>query len=295
MCLSSPTSEFAVGSRSFTFGPPRVMGIVNVTPDSFSGDGVGGDRAKAIRTGENMIAAGADLVDVGGESTRPGAESVDADDEISRTVEIVRALAEKFPGQISIDTMKAEVAEEALTAGATVVNDVNGLRCEAMAEVIAEHDASVIIMHMLGNPRTMQKAPEYSDVIVDISEFLSRQISVAEEAGIRPNRIAVDPGIGFGKTADHNIEILARLKELRSLGKAIVIGVSRKSFIGSITGEPVGRRLGGSIAAAILATMNGANIVRVHDVPETVQALKVAWEVKFQTTTPEKPSGPVAI
>lgn len=277
--MSTSTSVLRVGSRTIRFGPPMVMGIVNATTDSFSGDGLGEDTRRAVKTGLDMFAAGAEFVDIGGESTRPGADTVPTDEEIRRTTEIVRRLAGRHPGRVSIDTMKAEVAREALEAGASVVNDVNGLRGEGMAEVIAEHDASVIIMHMQGTPRTMQKSPTYGDVVADISAFLGDRIAVAEKAGISADKIMIDPGIGFGKNLDHNLEILTRLRELRSLGKAIAIGVSRKSFIGRITGNPIDDRRGGSLAAAVLAVANGANVIRAHDVAETAQALQVAWPI----------------
>ncbi len=277
--MSTSASALRVGSRTFRFGPPVVMGVINATTDSFSGDGLGEDTGRAVKTGLRMFAAGAVFVDIGGESTRPGADTVPTDEEIRRTIGIVRELARRHPGRVSIDTMKAEVAREALEAGAAVVNDVNGLRGEGMAEVIAEHDASVIIMHMQGTPRTMQKSPKYGDVMADISAFLGDRIAAAEKAGIRANKIMIDPGIGFGKSLDHNLEILTRLRELRSLGKAIAIGVSRKSFIGKITGSSVDDRLGGSLATAVLAAANGANVIRAHDVPETAQALRVAWHI----------------
>lgn len=277
--MNIPASVLRVGSRIIRFGPPMVMGVINATTDSFSGDGLSGGTRRAVKRGLDMFAAGAEFVDIGGESTRPGADTVPTDEEIRRTTEIVRRLAERYPGRVSIDTMKAEVAGEALEAGASVVNDVNGLRGHGMAEVIAEHDASVIIMHMQGTPKTMQKSPKYEDVVADISAFLEDRIAVAEKAGIRADRIMVDPGIGFGKNLNHNLEILTRLRELRSLGKAIAIGVSRKSFIGKITDRPVDDRLGGSLAAAVLAAANGANVIRVHDVPETAQALQVAWQI----------------
>ena len=278
--MEDSASVLDVGSRTFNFGPPVVMGIVNTTPDSFSGDGVAGRRSVAVRKGLDMIRSGAAFVDVGGESTRPGAAPVSVDEELVRTVEVVRALADEHPGRVSIDTMKADVAEAALKAGASMINDVNALRGPRMAEVAAQHDAAVIIMHMLGTPRTMQEAPRYKDVVEEITAFLEARISVAEEAGIRQNRIMVDPGIGFGKTVRHNLEILARLRELRRLGKPIVVGASRKSFIGKLTGEETpGARLPGSLAAAVIAASNGANVLRVHDVRETCQALSVCWEV----------------
>lgn len=277
--MSESTSVLVVGSKTFKFGPPLVMGILNVTTDSFSGDGVGDDRRRAVQRGLEMFTSGAAFVDVGGESTRPGASPVSAEEELRRTTTVIRDLASKHPGRISIDTMKAEVAEAALKAGASIVNDVNGLRGTRMAEVVAEQDASVVIMHMLGTPRTMQRAPRYRDVVVEISTFLEERISVAEKAGVRPNRIMIDPGIGFGKTVRHNLEILARLKEFTSLGKTIAIGASRKSFIGKVTGGSAEGRLPGSLAAAIVAASNGANVLRVHDVGETCQALKVHREI----------------
>ncbi|MDH3365041.1 MAG: dihydropteroate synthase [Thermoplasmata archaeon] len=255
------------------------MGIVNVTPDSFSGDGLYQDEATAVRNGIQMFEAGAEFVDIGGESTRPYADPVPESEELSRVLGVVTKLSAIHPGKVSIDTMKPTVADAALRAGATIVNDVSGLRSSEMRTIVAEHGASVIIMHMLGEPRTMQDSPIYEDVVVDIIEHLKVRIEDAEKDGIDPKRIMVDPGIGFGKTVDHNIEILARLGEMKSLGKPVVVGVSRKSFIGSITGRSVEDRLGGSIAAAMVAASNGADIVRAHDVPETVQALRVAWRI----------------
>lgn len=256
------------------------MGIVNVTPDSFSGDGVHMNEAAAVQKGISMIEAGAEFVDIGGESTRPYAEPVPENEELSRVVGVVSKLSSAYPGKVSIDTMKPAVAEAALRAGATIVNDVSGLRSPEMRAVVAEHGASVIIMHMLGEPRTMQDSPVYDDVVVEIIAYLQKMSEAAENDGIEPKHIMVDPGIGFGKTVEQNMEILARLGELRSVGKPIVVGASRKSFIGKITGKPAEGRLGGSIAAAVVAALNGADIVRVHDVPETVQALNVAMHAR---------------
>jgi dihydropteroate synthase len=265
-----------LGSCVLKFNEPRVMGIVNNTSDSFSGDGVGGDVEKAVLRGLSMFESGASMVDVGGESTRPGAKPVGPDLEMERTVPVVERLSKVHPGRVSIDTMKPEVAEGALYAGATLVNDVSGLRNKRMIEVVAEHDAGVIVMHMLGEPRTMQAEPRYKDVVGDILEFLEDRVAAAEKAGVSPGKIMVDPGIGFGKTLDHNLEILGRLSEFRALGKPIVIGVSRKAFIGKLSGQPPENRLVGSIAAAMMAVREGADMVRVHDVPETVQALRVS-------------------
>lgn len=273
------TRHVTVGTFRLRLDVPRVIGIVNATTDSFSGDGLADDLDGAIAAGRAMFEAGADLVDVGGESSRPGAEPVPVDVETGRTIPIVEALSAFRPGRISIDTCKPEVAEAALHAGASIINDVTGLRQGRMAEVAAEHGAAVIIMHMKGEPRTMQARPRYKDVVSEILQFLGDRVDAAEDAGIRPDRIMVDPGIGFGKTVDHNLEILARLGELRSLGKPVVIGVSRKWFIGKITGAPPDERLAGSLAAAVIAVRNGADLVRVHDVRETVQAIKVARSV----------------
>jgi dihydropteroate synthase len=252
------------------------MGIVNNTPDSFSGDGTGGDANAAIHRGLAQFRDGADIVDVGGESTRPRAAAVPVSIELARTIPVVEALNEFRPGRVSIDTMKPEVAEAALYAGASIVNDVSGLRDKRMTEVVAEHDASVVIMHMQGEPKTMQLSPRYREVVADIKEYLTLKVAEAEGAGISSRKILIDPGIGFGKTLDHNLEILARLREFRTLGKPIVVGVSRKSFIGKVTGAPEGERVTGSVVAAVIAAHHGADIVRVHDVAETRQGLGIA-------------------
>lgn len=254
----------------------RIIGIVNATDDSFSGDGLGSDFDSAVAQGDTMFSSGADIVDVGGESTRPGAETVPARMEIERTIPVVERLAGKHPGRVSIDTYKPMVAKSALSTGATIVNDVSGLRDPKMIEVVAEFGASVIIMHMKGEPKTMQNDPKYDDVVAEVTEFLKDRIDAAESNGIERDRIMVDPGIGFGKTLDHNIEILARLGEFKGLGKPIVIGASRKSFIGNITGLPAEQRLEGSLAAAIIASCKGADFIRTHDVEATSRALKVA-------------------
>jgi len=268
-----------VGTCTITFGTTKVMGIVNTTLDSFSGDGLGGDEEAAIARGMMQFEQGADFVDVGGESTRPGADPVPARLEMARTIGVVEVLARARPGRVSIDTMKSEVAKSALLAGATIVNDVSGLRDPEMIDVVAEHGASAVIMHMLGEPRTMQVRPKYKDVVQDIIAYLGDRVAAAEAGGVEPRRIMVDPGIGFGKTLEHNLEILARLDEFKALGKPVVIGVSRKSFIGKITRASAEERVGGSIAAALVAAKNGASIVRVHDVKETVDALRIASDI----------------
>lgn len=258
---------------------PRVMGILNMTPDSFSGDGLGNNTNLGVRKGREMFSFGADMVDVGGESTRPGAEPVTARLEIARIIGVIESLAPDFPGRVSVDTMKPEVAEAALQSGASIVNDIAGLRNVRIIDVIAKHGASTIIMHMKGEPRTMQQRPRYKDVVREVKDYLEQRVAAAENGGIDPRGIMVDPGIGFGKTMGNNLEIISRLREFRSIGKPIVIGVSRKSFIGKITGLPAEERIEGSVAAAVLAVKEGANILRVHDVKETVRALKVAHEI----------------
>ncbi|MER3413368.1 MAG: dihydropteroate synthase [Armatimonadota bacterium] len=252
---------------------PAVIGILNVTPDSFSDGGKYASPQEAIDAARRMIAEGAHLIDVGGESTRPGAAPVPANEEATRVLPIVKALAaEGIP--VSIDTRKPEVADAALAAGACVLNDVTGLRDPAMRALAARHDATVIIMHMQGEPQTMQANPEYEDVLAEVSAFLKAQAEACIAAGIAEERIWIDPGIGFGKTVEHNLTLLRATGELAATGYPVVIGASRKSFIGRLTGEadPT-RRLGGSLAVALYATQLGTAALRVHDVAETVQAI----------------------
>src|SRR6185436_2070805 len=252
---------------------PKLMGIVNVTPDSFSDGGLFLEPEAAIAHGEQLVRDGAEILDVGGESTRPGAEPVSEAEELARTEPVVADL-EGLGYTVSIDTSKAAVAEAALTAGVEIVNDVTALRGEPeMAALCAERDATVVLMHMPGNPRTMQDDPHYEDVVDEVKAFLSERVEAAVAAGIDEERIWVDPGIGFGKTLGHNLELLRRLGELRELGRPLVIGTSRKSFIGKIDGSPIEQRIGGSIATAVLVAADGADVLRVHDVAETAQAL----------------------
>jgi dihydropteroate synthase len=255
----------------------QVMGIVNVTPDSFSDGGEFLAADAAIEHGRVMTAAGADVVDVGGESTRPGAAEVPAAEELARVIPVVLALAAETT--VSVDTSKPDVAEAALDAGAAIVNDVTALADPAMATVCAERGCGVVLMHMLGTPRTMQDDPTYEDVVTEVRDFLEERVETAVAAGIERERIWIDPGIGFGKTVEHNLELIARLDELTELGRPVVLGASRKNFIGRITGREVGDRLGGSIAAAALGVSGGASVVRVHDVAETVQALTVTERI----------------
>jgi len=254
---------------------PKLMGVVNVTPDSFSDGGLFLDAEAAVAHGRELAGQGAGILDVGGESTRPGAEEVGAEEEMARVVPVVRGLADA--ATVSIDTSKLTVAEAALDAGASIVNDVTALRGDPeIAALCAERDAGLILMHMQGDPRTMQADPSYDDVVDDVKAFLAERLEAAVAAGVAEERVWLDPGIGFGKTLDHNLELLRRLGELRELGRPLVVGTSRKSFIGKIDGSDVGDRLGGTIASSVLAAADGADILRVHDVAEAAQAVKVA-------------------
>ena len=254
------------------------MGIVNVTPDSFSDGGLYLEPERAIAHGRELAAAGAELLDVGGESTRPGARPVDAREELRRVGPVVAELAaDGAAAAVSIDTSKAAVAEAALAAGATVVNDVTALRGDPeLAGVCAAHRCGVVLMHMLGTPRTMQENPRYDDVVADVRSFLAERIEVAVAAGIAEERIWVDPGIGFGKTVEHNLELLRRLGELRELGRPLIVGTSRKSFLGRLSGREVDDRVGGTIASSVLALAAGADVLRVHDVAAVRDAVVAA-------------------
>ena len=259
---------------------PSVMGVVNVTPDSFSDGGVYVESAAAVEHTRRLLAEGAALVDVGGESTRPGAAPVSADEELARVLPVLEGLA-GMP--ISIDTSKALVAREALERGVELVNDVTALRGDrAMVEVVADADAYVCLMHMQGSPRTMQVAPSYDDVVGDVLAFLEERVAFAVEHGVREDRICVDPGIGFGKTPDQNLELLRRLDELKALGRPVLVGVSRKSTLGRVLGDAGATRAGvaASVAAAVAAFDRGATMIRAHDVGETVEALAVAAAVE---------------
>jgi dihydropteroate synthase len=255
----------------------RIMGVLNVTPDSFSDGGEWFEREVAIAHGEELVAQGAAIVDVGGESTRPGAQPVAAEVELDRVVPVVEALA-RGPAQVSIDTSKAAVARAALAAGATFVNDVTALRGdEEMAGAVADAGCELCLMHMLGEPRTMQADPRYGDVVADVRAFLEERLAAAMAAGVAEERISLDPGIGFGKTIEHNLELLRRLDEIVAIGRPVVIGTSRKSFLGRITGrdEPH-QRVIGTVATNVLAFERGASVFRVHDVAATRDALAVA-------------------
>ena len=255
-----------------------VMGIVNVTPDSFSDGAMFATAEDAVAHGARLVDQGADLVDVGGESTRPGSDPTEVDEELLRVVPVIEGLVKARPGTpLSVDTRKPEVASAALHAGASVVNDIAGGRNSALLETVSRTGAGVVLMHMLGEPKTMQDDPRYDDVVAEVHEFLRERIEAAVFAGIPEERVCIDPGIGFGKTVDHNLALLRAVPALRMLGAAVMVGASRKGFIGTLTGvEDPAARLEGSLAVAVLAAAHGADLVRVHDVEATVRALKVA-------------------
>lgn len=253
------------------------MGIINATPDSFSDGGRFLRPDAAVAHGLEMEAQGAEILDVGGESTRPGAEAVSADEEAARVLPVIEGLKDAGTGcTISIDTSKAEVARAALGAGATIVNDVSALSDSEMARVCVDGEASLILMHMKGSPRTMQEDPTYGDVVAEVRDFLGERIEAAVGDGVPEEMILIDPGIGFGKTVEHNLELIDRLGELRSLRRPIVLGASRKSFIGRIGGGEASDRLGGTIAAGVLGLERGADVLRVHDVAPAREAILVA-------------------
>jgi dihydropteroate synthase len=272
--------EHPSGARRFSgfvLDRPLVMGILNVTPDSFSDGGSHATPDAAVEHAHRLVREGADIVDVGGESTRPGSEPVDPDVELARVLPVVRALAAAGI-VVSIDTRRAMVMRAALAAGARIVNDITALTHDRDSlDVVARSSAGVILMHMQGEPQTMQRAPAYADVVREVRDYLAARVAACRAAGVAPERIAVDPGIGFGKTVEHNLQLLAHLGELRPLGTALVLGASRKGFIGAVSGrgEDASARLPGSLAAALAAVARGADIVRVHDVAATVQALAV--------------------
>ena len=252
------------------------MGILNVTPDSFSDGGKFYEVDDAVKHAKEMVDAGADIIDVGGESTKPGSDPVSEGEELERVLPVIEKLVElKIP--ISIDSYKPGVVDACLSAGASMVNDVTGLRNEEMVKVVKKHRVPVVIMHMLGDPKTMQDNPVYKDVVKEIHSFLKDRVGVAKKAGI--DEVIVDPGIGFGKTVEHNLEILKRLDEFSDLGR-VLVGVSRKSFIGEITNKEVDDRLAGTLGAVAVSVLNGASIVRVHDVKECREAISIVEEIK---------------
>jgi dihydropteroate synthase len=265
-----------LGSRELALGPrPALVGVVNVTPDSFSDGGRFLDPKAAIAHGESLVAEGADVLDIGGESTRPGADPVAVDEELARVIPVIRGLAARIKAPLSIDTRHARVAREAVAAGACLINDVTGLTGDPeMARAVAETAAGLVVMHIQGEPRTMQQDPKYDNLMADICRFLRRGIMAAREAGVEEDRILIDPGIGFGKRLEHNLQVLSRLGQLRTLGRPIMVGVSRKRFIGDVTGiRKAADRVFGTAAACALAVAQGALALRVHDVLQMRQAV----------------------
>ena len=275
--------KFAWQSFSLDFSKKTyLMGILNVTPDSFSDGGRYFDRTLAIKRAHEMVEEGADIIDIGGESTRPGSEPVPLQEEIARTIPVIEEISKKIKVPVSIDTYKAEVAKRALDAGASIVNDISGLRFDPeMPKVVSRYKVPVVIMHIKGTPKNMQANPIYEALIPEIMDYLRESIKLAVESGIAEDKIIIDPGIGFGKTFDHNLEIIKNLHEFKYLEKPILIGPSRKAFIGKILDDaPAPERLEGTAAAVAISILNGANIIRVHDVEEMKKVALVADAVK---------------
>jgi dihydropteroate synthase len=268
------------GSRLINLDSPIVMGVLNVTPDSFSDGGRYRTFAAALAHAQAMIEAGAAIIDVGGESTRPGAASVDADEELRRVLPVIEKLATHASVPISIDTTKPAVMRAAVAAGASLINDVNALRAPGALEAAAAGDAAVCLMHMQGDPRTMQADPRYGDVVAEVAAFLDQRVAACLEAGIARERVMIDPGIGFGKRLEHNLALLAHLDVLTGRELPVLVGVSRKSMIGTLVGRPTDARLAGGVALAALAVSSGAVVIRAHDVAPTLDAVKVATAVR---------------
>lgn len=273
-----------LGRHKFNLGyRTLLMGIVNLTPDSFSQDGLYRSRESGVGSileyVRGLIRDGADIIDIGGESSRPGAKPVSVKDELKRTIPVIKLVCKKIKVPVSIDTYKPEVAHAALDNGASLVNDITGLRAIKMARVVRRHNSGVVIMHMQGTPSTMQNKPRYADLIAEIMQYLQQAVIRAQEIGIKREKMIIDPGLGFGKTAEHNLEILNRLCEFKALGLPILVGPSRKSFIGKVLNCPVEGRIFGTVASCVLAAKNGVSILRVHDVKEVKQALDITQAI----------------
>lgn len=261
--------------KTLDLSTPKIMGILNVTPDSFSDGGRFNQLEQALQQAQSMLDEGADFIDVGGESTRPGAAEVSVQQELDRVVPVIEAINSRFDTLISIDTSKAVVMTEAVQAGAVLINDVRALQEDGALEAAAATDASICLMHMQGQPRTMQHRPHYDDLIDDISDFLRQRIRACDSAGISQEQILLDPGFGFGKALQHNYQLLNKLEHFHRLGCPLLVGMSRKSMLGKLLNNDVQERLAGSLACATIAALKGAQIIRVHDVGPTVDALKV--------------------
>ncbi|HUA90010.1 MAG TPA: dihydropteroate synthase [Steroidobacteraceae bacterium] len=272
--MPAPALELRCAGRTVALGHPQVMGVLNVTPDSFSDGGRYRDAQAAIEHGLAMVTEGAAFIDVGGESTRPGAAPVSTAEELARVVPVVRALA-ATQAVICVDTSKPEVMAAAAAAGAGLINDVRALTAPGALAAARAAGCAVCLMHMQGEPRTMQDAPRYADVVAEVRAFLAARLAACRAAGFSQGQLAIDPGFGFGKSPAHNLTLLTRLSEFASLGVPVLAGLSRKSWLGKLTGRPTGERLAGSLALAVIAALNGARIIRAHDVAATVDALKV--------------------
>ncbi|WP_447986925.1 dihydropteroate synthase [Nitrospira sp. Nam74] len=259
----------------------HIMGVLNVTPDSFSDGGRYVNLDAAVAHAFSMVEQGADVLDIGAESTKPGAVPIDEEEERRRLIPIVRAICRQTTVPVSVDTTKASIARQALDVGAALINDISALRFDArMGDVVAKSSAGLILMHMQGNPQTMQDAAQYTNVVEEVRQFLKTRLDAAEEAGIHPNRILLDPGIGFGKNCQHNLVLLERLRAFHALGRPLVVGVSRKAFIGKILGRPIEERLMGTAGAVAVAVMNGARMVRVHDVAPIRDVIKMIEAIR---------------
>jgi dihydropteroate synthase len=280
--------KLCLGKREMSADRSWVMGILNVTPDSFSDGGVFLPPDKAFAQAAAMLEEGADIIDVGGESTRPGAGSVSLQEELDRVIPLIERINSQLDVAISVDTSKPDVMRAAVTAGAVLVNDVFALRQDGALEAVAELEVAVCLMHMQGEPRTMQAAPEYQELPREVIDFLAGRISACTAAGIDNDRIIVDPGFGFGKNDEHNLQILANLDQLQELRRPILVGLSRKRLLGNLTGKAADKRIFAGIAAAVMAVGSGANIVRTHDVAATVDALKIADAVRMSGRRPGK-------
>jgi len=277
---NSTVQPFQCGRFQLIFNRPHVMGIVNVTPDSFSDGGKFASIDLAVKHALQLVEEGADILDIGGESTRPGATPVSLDEELSRVIPVISALRNLVNVPLSIDTYKPAVMREAVTAGADLVNDVKALQEEGALEAVADSQVGICLMHMQGNPQTMQMNPSYGNVVEEVKDFLATRLILCEQKGIHKNRILLDPGFGFGKLTVHNIALIQQLESLLSLGQPLLVGLSRKAVLGKLVGGDESQRLFAGIAASVISAMKGASIVRVHDVKATVAALKVVQAVQ---------------
>ncbi|TBU78545.1 dihydropteroate synthase [Phytopseudomonas daroniae] len=280
MSLAIPRSRLPCGSRFLDLTRPQVMGILNVTPDSFSDGGRFARRDAALRHAESMVRAGATLIDIGGESTRPGAQAVSVEHELARVAPMVEAIAAELDVIISVDTSTPEVMRESARLGAGLINDVRSLQRDGALQAAAETGLPICLMHMRGEPTTMQQSPQYDDVLVAVEDFLRERLAACEQAGIPAERVVLDPGFGFAKTLEHNLSLFRRMPALHAFGLPLLVGVSRKSMIGAVLGREVDQRLYGSLALAALAVAKGASILRVHDVAETVDVVRMVAAVE---------------